>query len=141
MYGKVILPTDGSDCAMKGVKEGLEFAERLGLKAIAVYVISTSEFESLHHESIKGSAKSGLKDKGKKVLEEVEEIAEGRNIDLEKKLLVGKPYKEITAQADEDDIIYISTHGLSGFTHLFLGSTTDRVLKHSKATISVVSIK
>ncbi len=139
MYGKVILPTDGSDCAMRGVKEGLEFAENLGIKAFAVYVINTSEFDSLHHESIRASAKKGLKEKGKKALEDVKETARGRDIDLETRLLTGKPYKEITSTAEEGDIIYISTHGMSGFSNFFLGSTTERVLKNSKATVAVVS--
>ncbi|MBS3782080.1 MAG: universal stress protein, partial [Candidatus Thermoplasmatota archaeon] len=53
MYNRIILPTDGSKCAMEGVKEGLEFGEELGIKVIAVYVVNTSEFESLHHESIR----------------------------------------------------------------------------------------
>ncbi|MBS3781440.1 MAG: universal stress protein, partial [Candidatus Thermoplasmatota archaeon] len=128
-----------SKCAMEGVKEGLEFGEELGIKVIAVYVVNTSEFESLHHESIRASAKSGLKEKGKKALGDVKEAAEGRDIELETKLLAGKPYRKITQLADENDIIYISTHGLSGFSNLFLGSTTERVLKNTEATVAVVN--
>ncbi|MEF8835726.1 MAG: universal stress protein [Candidatus Thermoplasmatota archaeon] len=139
MYNKIILPTDGSECAMKGVKEGLEMGEKLGIKVITVYVVNTSEFESLHHESIRASAKSGLKDKGKEALEEVREAAEGKDIELETKLVAGKPYRKITQLADENDIIYISTHGLSGFSNLFLGSTTERVLKNTEATVAVVN--
>ncbi|MBS3790887.1 MAG: universal stress protein [Candidatus Thermoplasmatota archaeon] len=139
MYNRIILPTDGSKCAMEGVKEGLEFGEELGIKVIAVYVVNTSEFESLHHESIRASAKSGLKEKGKKALGDVKEAAEGRDIELETKLLAGKPYRKITQLADENDIIYISTHGLSGFSNLFLGSTTERVLKNTEATVAVVN--
>ncbi len=141
MYDKIILPTDGSSCAMRGVKEGLEMGEKLGIKVIAVYVIDTSEFESLHHESIKASTKKGLKDKGKEALKAVREAAQGRDINLETKMLTGKPYKAITKFAEDNDIIYISTHGMSGFSHLFLGSTTERVLKNSKATVAVVSGK
>jgi len=141
MYDKIILPTDGSECAMKGVREGLEFGEELGIKIIAVYVVNTSEFESLHHESIKASAKSGLEEKGNNALEAVKDAAEGRNIELETTISYGKPYKEITQLADSNDIIYISTHGLSGFSNLFLGSTTERVLKNTEATVAVVNGK
>ncbi len=141
MYNKIILPTDGSECAMKGVREGLEIGEELVIKVISVYVVNTSEFESLHHESIRASAKSGLKERGKKALQEVKEAAEGRDIELETRISYGKPYKEITQLADENDIIYISTHGLSGFSNLFLGSTTERVLKNTEATVAVVNGK
>ncbi len=141
MYNKIVLPTDGSDCAMKGVKEGLEFGEKLGIKVTAVYVVNTSEFESLHHESIRASAKSGLKERGEKALEDVKKAAEGRDIELETKISSGKPYKKITELADKNDIIYISTHGLSGFSNFFLGSTTERVLKNTEATVAVVNGK
>ncbi len=138
MYERIILPTDGSKCAMKGVKEGLEIGEKLGIEVIAVYVVNTSEFDSLHHESIKSSAKRGLKEKGKQALEDVKDLADEKNVELKTELLMGKPYKKITGLAEENDIIYISTHGLSGFSPLFLGSTTDRVLKNTEATVAVV---
>ncbi len=138
MYNRVLLPTDGSSCAMKGVEEGLELADELEIKALSIYVINSSDYTGLHHESIKRSAKRGLKDQGKKALEKVKELAEEKGVELETKMLTGAPYKKITQEANKDDIIYISTHGMSGFTHLFLGSTTERVLKNTEATVSVV---
>ncbi|MFO7791768.1 MAG: universal stress protein [Candidatus Saliniplasma sp.] len=138
MYEKVVIPTDGSDIAKKGVKEGLQMAQCLGVKAIAVYVLDTSEYQGLHHSSIKNSAKHGLKESGKKALQEVKEMAKKIGIELETRIEEGKPYKEINRIANDKDIIFISSHGLSGFTQFFLGSTTERVLKHSNATVAVV---
>ncbi len=138
MYEKVVIPTDGSDIAKKGVKEGLQMARCLGVKAVAVYVLDTSEYQGLHHSSIKKSAKNGLKKAGKKALRNVKELADKIEVELETRIEEGKPYKEINKIADERDIIYISSHGLSGFTQFFLGSTTERVLKHSNATVAVV---
>lgn len=138
MYKRVLLPTDGSKCAMKGVEQGLELASALEIKALSIFVIDSSEYTGLHHESIKSSARCGLKEQGKKALREVEELAEKREVELKTKLVEGSPYKEITGEADKDDIVYISTHGMSGFTHMFLGSTTERVLKNTEATVAVV---
>ena len=138
MYEKVVIPTDGSDIAKKGVMEGLQMAKSLGVKAVAVYVLDTSEYQGLHHASIKESAKHGLKETGDKALQDVEDIARKMGVELEIKIEEGKPYKEINKIAGERDIIYISSHGLSGFTQFFLGSTTERVLKHSNATVAVV---
>lgn len=139
MYDRVILPTDGSECAMKGVEEGLEMAADLDIEVLSIYVIDSSEYEGLHHESIKSSVKGGFKEKGKKALEKVKKAAKEKDVELKTKLLKGTPYKEITSAAEENDIIYISTHGLSGFTHLFLGSTTERVLKNTDNTVAVVN--
>jgi len=138
MYEKVVVPTDGSEVARKGIKEGLQMAKCLGVKAVAVYVIDTSEYQGLHHASIKGSVKSGLKQTGTKALKEVRKMANELDVSLETRMKEGKPYQEINKIAKANDIIYISSHGLSGFTQFFLGSTTERVLKHSSATVAVV---
>jgi len=138
MYERVIIPTDGSRCAMKGVVEGLDMAKDLGIEAVAVYVIDRGEYEGLHHESIKRSAMRGFKKRGRDALRSVKEAADKRGVDLKTKVLEGVPYKEINGVAERNDIIYISTHGFSGFSHLFLGSTTERVLKNTKSTVAVV---
>lgn len=141
MYEKLILPTDGSDCSEIGVKEGLWMAKTLDIKVIAVYVIDTSEYEGLHHQSIKDSARKGLKHVGEAALEDVRHQAHELGVEIETKLLLGKPYIKITDLAGEKDVIYISSHGASGFTKLLVGSTTDRVIKHADCTVAVVSGK
>lgn len=141
MYKRVLLPTDGSSCAMKGVEEGLELADELEIKALSIYVVNSSEYSGLHHKSIERSARQGLKKKGKTALKDVKDMANKKGVELETKIVEGLPYKKITQEADKDDIIYISTHGMSGFSHLFLGSTTERVLKNAESTVAVVRRK
>lgn len=138
MYEKVVIPTDGSELAEKGVDEGVEMAKSLGVKAVAVYVIDKSQYEGLHHASIKESARHGMKEEGKEALENVREKAKKKGIELETKILSGVPYKQICSLADDNDVIYICSHGWSGFTSIFMGSTTEKVLKNSNATVSVV---
>ncbi len=141
MYDKVVIPTDGSDNAERGVEEGLEMARTLGVKALAIYVVNASEYEGLHQSSIRESAKTGMMAAGEKALEGVKELADDLEVELEAKVLEGKPYRKICGAADDTDIIYISSHGLSGFTRLFMGSTTERVLKNAEATVAVVKGK
>ncbi len=149
MYEKVIIPTDGSDHSFHGVKEGLEAAKLYDIPALAVYVIRPSSltegggrhrFDEFGTEAIDMMLKQKKK-RGKKVLDEVRDIAADMDIDLEIKLVQGIPYEEITSLAGKDDIIYICSHGRSGLSSFFMGSTTDRVLKHTEATVAVVKPK
>ncbi|MBS3782235.1 MAG: universal stress protein [Candidatus Thermoplasmatota archaeon] len=132
MYRKVILPTDGSDLAMEGVREGLKLAGSLGIPATAICVV---EIGDIH---ISGKIKESLKETAERALGQVEEMAEDMDVELESKIMKGTPYKEICEYAKEDDVIYISSHGMSGFRELFLGSTTKRILQHADCTVSVV---
>ena len=138
MYEKVIIPTDGSDCAKRGVEEGLWIAKTLGVKAIALYVVDISEYEGHHHESIKTSVKAGLKKAGKEALKAVVNRGKKWDVDVEPRIVMGKPFREIIKAGSENDVIFISSHGASGWTKLFVGSTTDKVIKNSRCTVAVV---
>lgn len=55
-------------------------------------------------------------------------------------LRVGKPSQEIVAAASElkADLIVIATHRRSGFKHLLLGSTTEKIIRHATCPVLVV---
>jgi len=145
----MVLPTDGSKVAHVGVEEGLKVAKIFDIPVIAIYVIKPSSYSQSHigyeMEDVDFSAyetiRNGLKKQGENVLKRIKKEADKKGIKIKTKLVEGRPYKEITKLADEDDIIYISSHGRSGISSLFLGSTTDRVIKHTKATVAVVKPK
>ncbi len=132
MYRKIILPTDGSELAMQGVKEGLKLAKTLDVPATAIYVVEMGDIR------ISDKVKNSLKKTAERALKEVERAADEMGVDLETKMMKGNPYEEICEFAEEDDVIYISSHGMSGFREIFMGSTTNRILQHADCTVSVV---
>lgn len=132
MYDKVIVPTDGSEFSMKGVKEGLDVAKKMDIPVIAIYVIEFGDIK------ISNDISSDFERAAAEALKEVGELADEIGVELEKKIFKGSPYKKITEHAGENDIIFIASHGHSGFRDLFLGSTTERVLKQAKCTVAVV---
>ncbi len=149
MYDKVILPTDGSDLSFLGVEEGLEAAKRFDIPALAIYAIPPSSltegsgryrFDEFGKNMI-DVRNEQLEEEGKKVLQEVKKKADERGVSLKTTIEQGEPFEEITKLTDENDIIFISSHGRSGISKVFLGSTTSRILKHTQATVAVVRAK
>jgi len=148
MYEKVIVPTDGSDLSLKGLKEGLKAAKSYGIPATAVYVLTPDtmsglaahRFEDVGRETV-DILREHRKKEGEKVLKKVEKMADEMGVDLETRIEEGEPYEEITKLANDNDIIYMCSHGRSGLSSLFIGSTTDRVIKHTDATVAVVKAK
>lgn len=53
---------------------------------------------------------------------------------------VGIPWSEIvnTARALKRDAIVIATHGYTGWKHVLMGSTTERVVRHASCPVLVV---
>lgn len=149
MYEKMILPTDGSELSFIGVNEGLKVAKALGIPVIAIHVLKPTRYTpGLIEYGLADAAVEtqeliieGFEKRGKEILKKVKQKADALGVNIKTKLVGGIPYDEITKAADDSDIIYISSHGHSGWSSLFLGSTTDRVLKHTKSTVAVVRSK
>jgi nucleotide-binding universal stress UspA family protein len=55
-------------------------------------------------------------------------------------VLTGEPASEIVALAQREraNLLVIATHGLSGYRKMFLGSTTEDVLRHTQVPVLVV---
>lgn len=74
----------------------------------------------------------------------LENLANKRGIDpqLIGRVLVktGAPWSEIVATAKElnRDLIVIATHGYTGWKHVFMGSTAERVVRHATCPVLVV---
>ncbi len=137
MYDRVVVPTDGSEIAEIGVEEGLELAKSLDIPALCIYVIDISTLEELDGGE-QESARRGIKNVGEKALKTVRKKAHEMGVDIETRNLLGKPHKRILDVSNERDIIYMSSHGASGFSELVFGSTTERVIQNAECTVAVV---
>ncbi len=138
MYDRVIIPTDGSDIAKRGIEEGLELASDLDIPAVCIYVIDFSTLEELEEKDNKDSVRQNMEHIGENALKSVRKRAHELGVNIDTRNLVGQPYERIIDTANEEDIIYMSSHGASGFSEYFFGSTTERVVKNADCTVAVV---
>ena len=55
----------------------------------------------------------------------------------------GVPYQIIiqTAKAEKSDLIIIATHGRSGVAHIFMGGTTEKVIRRAPCPVLVVRLQ
>jgi nucleotide-binding universal stress UspA family protein len=74
----------------------------------------------------------------------LERIAHNLKTDSDLKTSVavihGSPHTEIchAAQEMQADLVVLTTHGYTGLKHVWLGSTAERVVRHSRCTVLVV---
>ena len=141
MYKRVIIPTDGSKTADFGVKEGVKVARSLGIPTLCIYVMDYSALEGVSEDIHQENVRRGMKNVGERALKEVRKRAHEMDVEIQTKNLIGTPYKRIVDAAGENDIIYICSHGRSGISSLFIGSTTERVVKHAECTVAVVKAR
>ena len=148
MYKHILIPTDGSEVAQKGVDHGLALAQTLGAR---VTIITVTEPFPYHASAgaagwvpmpvdLAGYAEA-QKAWADQVLKAAGEAAARQGVNH---TLVhvpeAQPAESIISAARNGDcsLIVISSHGRRGLGRLLLGSQTMEVLSHSPVPVLVV---
>jgi nucleotide-binding universal stress UspA family protein len=150
MYGNILLSTDGSDLASKGLKNGIALARALNAK---VTVISVTEPLPVYMGSAGGASgwipskeevdsfNAACKEHAGKALDEARGMAEQIGISAELLHVPNAhPATAIieTAKSRGCDLIVMASHGRRGLRKLFLGSQTSEVLMDGSVPVLVV---
>jgi nucleotide-binding universal stress UspA family protein len=148
MYANILLSTDGSDVARKGVRHGIALAKALNAKAIVITVTESLPVDfgsgiapAWPSEEEVNRFDAACKERAGKVLDEVRAMAEQIGISAE---LLHVPYAHPataiieTAKSRRCDLIVMASHGQRGLRKLFLGSQTSEVLADGSVPVLVV---
>ena len=147
MYKHILLTTDGSRLAAKGVKQGLALARAIGAKVTVLNV--SPEFQMVIDEGFVLPNSAALKKRfdeqtvkqAKKIVDTVAADARAAGVKCETAVVPSaRPYEAILLHAKKAkcDLIVMSSHGRTGLASLLLGSETSKVLTHSKIPVLVV---
>ena len=147
MFKNILVPTDGSKLALKGIKAGVRLARSLGARVTGVYVVARY-LPPMYGEGaiyMPGLSAAQWKKNGtraaKKALAAVEVEARIAGAPFVTKIVYGAlPWEGIlrAARSGKGDAIVMASHGRGGLGGLFLGSETQHVLAHSRIPVLVV---
>ncbi len=148
MYKQILISTDGSDVAQRGVEHGLSLAKSLDAKVTVITVTEPFPF----HASAAGAGwvplpedisgyEEGQKKAADAILAMVRESAAKIGVSADVLHVPdARPAEAIveTAQAQACSLIVMASHGRRGLGRLLLGSQTAEVLAHSSIPVLVV---
>jgi nucleotide-binding universal stress UspA family protein len=152
MYRHILLPTDGSKLAERGVTSGLALAKSLGAKETVIVV--EEPFSWLGISKTKGQqslAEHGaftelgkhveqIKKYAASVLDDVANSAKQAGVSCDTIQVENThPYQAIIDAAQDRgcDLIVMSSHGRSGLSGILMGSVTNKVLANAKWPVLV----
>jgi nucleotide-binding universal stress UspA family protein len=145
MYQHILISTDGSEIAQKGVDHGLALAKTLGAK-VTIIMVAESLFNFVPGDGGL-SATAYLeyteyqREAAVKVLTSAKEAADHAGVEADTVLVESNlPAEAIvqTAKAGNCGLIAMSSHGRRGLSRLILGSVTSEVLANSPVPVLVV---
>ena len=140
MYRHILIPTDGSQPAERGLAQGLALAKSLGAKVSVIFVVEPfSELTGRFLEAVATYAEL-RKEQAVSVLDRAANAAKKAGLSCETiQAENGQPHEAIIAAAKDKgcDLIVMSSHGRSGLSALLIGSVTNKVLTHAKVPVLV----
>jgi nucleotide-binding universal stress UspA family protein len=146
MFKHILIPTDGSKLAAKGVKAGVRLAKALGARVTFIHVIPP--YLPLMYAGldgyVNGEARRNFKTNSERAaqvaLAAAEREARAAGVRCSTRSTTDpEPWGGIVrvARSSRCDAIAMASHGRSGLGGLILGSQTQRVLAHSKLPVLV----
>lgn len=138
MYKHILMSTDGSELALKGVKHGLDLAKQCGSK---VTVITVSQPYPLQSAATTDSWAQAQKTHADEALVAVWDAAKAADVEVAARQATDNSPAEAIVEAAESlgcDLIVMASHGRRGVSRLLLGSQTAEVVSHSPVPVLVV---
>jgi nucleotide-binding universal stress UspA family protein len=148
MHKRILVPTDGSENAIRAGEYAISLADLSGADIIVLNVIDTSYLDAIPQPDVRESVDEELRTSVKKAIERLEaKIEENKcngtcqNINFKILIKEGKPSDIILKTIEEENIdqVIIGKSGKHGLERFLLGKTTDKVVKQAKVPVNVIS--
>jgi nucleotide-binding universal stress UspA family protein len=141
-FNRILVPIDFSRSSLKAIPYALAVARQFGAHVQLLHIVDTTQYPP---PTLLTLPLVPLAEWDKRLMKQLEAIAlkyrtNGTVSALKPRS--GTAYEEICATSREvnADLIVIATRGYTGIKHMFLGSTAERVVRHSSCPVLVVHL-
>ncbi|MBS3811656.1 MAG: universal stress protein [Halanaerobiales bacterium] len=144
---KLLVAVDGSKSSMKAAEKAAELNKSLKYEVTIITVMETRDIEiknidtytpNTTTEELRNLNKEHLAERGEEILEKAADFFKSDKV--KKVVKFGNPAYIICDYAEEKsiDIIILADKGIGGVKRFFLGSISDKVMRHSKSSVLIV---
>jgi nucleotide-binding universal stress UspA family protein len=142
LINTILVPVDFSGCSRKGLRYAIAFANETGAKIVllhATYLGYIYSVEGTALYDIPGLQKAARK-KAERQMQKLVRAAKFGQVKFETVFTEASPVLDICdfAKDHDVDLIVTSTHGLTGFQHILIGSIAEKLVRHAPCSVLVV---
>ena len=150
MFKKILIPTDGSALSAQSANAGITFARSIGAEVVALYVTqpfaATMGYDGMSaaYAFTDEDYEKANAEQAQKHLKAVVDRADTAGVKSSAQAVSNFNIADGIVQGAIDyhcELIFIGSHGRSGFSRLLLGSVTTKVLALTHSPVLVYRVK
>jgi nucleotide-binding universal stress UspA family protein len=136
-FKNIIVGIDGSDNSKRAAMVAANLAQLFKGKVTLVSVVRPSEYSLAVEDK---AFIENLKEFHDDLVKAVKDDIANPEIEVETKIELGTPWKELIrlAKADNSDLIVVGSRGIGQVAEFLIGSNSTRVVQHSPVPVLVV---
>ncbi len=144
LYKKILVPVDGSETSLLGLRHAILLAKDVGAALRLIHVVHDYLVADGRHGLAKWSELlKDLREQGRRLLDEAAGIARGQGLEVETECVetpMGSVGAAITQFATQwpADLIVIGTHGRRGIRRLVMGSDAEYIVRTAPVPVLLV---
>ncbi|HJT45364.1 MAG TPA: universal stress protein [Chthoniobacterales bacterium] len=139
---RILVPVDFSACSLAGLHYAIKFAHQFGAEILVQHVIDfgpvylPDNYGIYDLSKYRDLARKYAKDQ----MREFTRLADFGKVKFETAITVGSAAQEICLLAANRavDLVLTSTHGRTGFKHVLIGSTAEKLVRQASCDVLVV---
>ena len=139
----ILVPVDFSAPARKAVAYAVAFARQFHARLTLLHVMEMSFAGTGMAEIEVPLLENEIRQNALQEMETLCKEALDPSVPSSTQIRIGRPWHEICLAAKElnVDLLIVGTHGYTGLTHVVMGSTAERVVRHAPCPVLVVREK
>jgi len=142
---RILFATDFSKSAEHALPTALSIARHYGAELLMVHVVTIWDYDPANPEwrfpPISPEHREAIEEAGRERLEEAGNAIDEEEVGVRTLLVRGfDPGLELveTAEREKADLIVMATHGRTGFSHLVVGSTAEKVVRYARCAVLTI---
>ena len=140
---EILVPVDGSENSVRAARFAMDLAKamRVGVRLLNVFPAASVELVGMAGMS-RAEIEHAAQTSGQRAFDTIHQALAGELIDsVAHETALGDPAEEIINWTDRDAgvLVVIGRRGLSRMRTLLLGSVSDKVIRHAKCPVTVVT--
>ena len=140
MFGKILVPIDGSANSYRGLQYAVNIAKEYGSAITLIHVVERPLFfyTGMGAPIIPAKVYNDLEDYAEKLFSKRKKELNDEGVPTTTMLRRGDPSVEILKASKGFDLIVMGSKGLGRFKSLLLGRVSKSVVQHSKIPVLIV---